>query len=241
MDAARPGPAAEPALIAQVTALVKTFERPGVLRRLVGSIRRLYPGLRIVVVDDSRMATRLEGVQTIEMPYDTGISAGRNEGIRHVTTPYVFLLDDDFVLSRRTRLAPAVALMERHPEIDVMGGHVIDLPFYRKRRSADGFLFPTDQQPRAPIGTTIGGLEVRAKVPNYFLARTDRLATVGWDSRLKLVEHADFFTRALGVLTTVLNPRLTCLHARTPFAVDYRARRDSTEAARAILADKWKR
>ena len=34
------------------------------------------------------------------MPYDSGISAGRNEGLRHVTTKYVLLLDDDLVFFR---------------------------------------------------------------------------------------------------------------------------------------------
>lgn len=146
LDAASARPATDAAVIKGVTALVKTFERPLILRRLVDSIQRLYPGVPVVVVDDSRTPARLESVETIEMPYDSGISAGRNEGLRHVTTRYVLLLDDDFVLSRRTRLGDALALMEQHPEIDIMGGTVIDLPFYRKRRSADGFVFPTDSR-----------------------------------------------------------------------------------------------
>ena len=39
-----------------ITVVVKTFERPECLRRLVSSIRRFYPGIPVFVVDDSREA-----------------------------------------------------------------------------------------------------------------------------------------------------------------------------------------
>src|SRR5512135_3037965 len=37
-----------------LTAIVKTFERPQVLQRLLDGIRRAYPSLQVIVVDDSR-------------------------------------------------------------------------------------------------------------------------------------------------------------------------------------------
>ena len=125
-----------------VTALVKTFERPHILRRLVASMKRLYPALPIVVVDDSREPSSLAEVHTIPMPYDSGISAGRNEGLKHVRTPYVLVLDDDFVFYRHTRLGPALDVMGRQPEIDIMGGRVIDLPLMRPRAAARGGHLP---------------------------------------------------------------------------------------------------
>jgi hypothetical protein len=214
---------ANEALLGKLTALVKTFERPRILRRLVASIKRLYPNLGVVVVDDSREPTPLDGVINVTMPFDSGVAAGRNEGLRHVTTKYVLVLDDDVVFYRRTRLGHALALMERYPQIDIMGGQLIELPFFKARVSADVLeaIFPTDARPAVPIGSSIGGLTVCAKVPNFFLARRDRLSLVPWDPELKRVEHADFFTRALGVLTTVFNPSLKCIHARTPFDAEY--------------------
>jgi hypothetical protein len=225
LDALAPSTMDDEPLDGQMTALVKTFERPHILRRLVASIRRLYPALPIVVVDDSREPVSLAGVKTVTMPYDSGISAGRSEGLRHVTTPYVLVLDDDFVFYRRTRLGPALALMERHPEIDIMGGQVIDLPLLRVRPLPHGAVFPTAATPLVPIGSLLGGLRVVAKVPTFYVARRDRLALVGWNPRLKRLDHADFFTRALGVVTTVFNPELRCLHARTPFDTEYMRKR----------------
>jgi Glycosyl transferase family 2 len=241
LDRLAPPPDREAPLVRELTAVVKTFERPHVLRRLVASIKRLYPGLKIVVVDDSRSPVPLEGVETIEMPYDSGISAGRNEGLRHVTTRYVLLLDDDIILFRRTGLGAALALMERYVEIDIMGGQLIELPSLRPRPPAHltGTVFATDATPRLPIGTSVGDLSVCAKVSNFFVARRDRLALVPWDPQLKRMEHADFFTRALGVLATVFNPELKCLHARTPLDAAYMAKRLDVTASRQILADRY--
>jgi glycosyl transferase family 2 len=243
LDALASAPAGEGegSLLPELTAVIKTFERPRVVRRLVASIRRLYPALRILVVDDSREPVALEGADTITMPYDSGIGAGRNEGLRHVTTRYVLVLDDDYVFTRHTRLGDALALMERYPEIDIMGGQLVDLPLYTSRplREVAGSIFPTDAEPRTPIGSSLGGLLVCEKVPTFFIGRAHRVALVSWDPSLKRIDHGDFFTRALGVLTTTFNPDLRCLHARTPFDDRYMAKRLDLEASRKILEKRY--
>lgn len=240
LDALPNRAAVDDPLIAQATALIKTFERPRTLARLLKSIRRLAPSLEVVVVDDSRTPRPTPGVRTITLPYDSGLSAGRNAGLRHVRTKYVLLLDDDLVLFRGTGLGAALALMERHPEIDIMGGALIDLPFLTARSLPEmaGSVLG-EATPLHPIGSHVGGLRVCAKVPNFFVARRERLALVPWDPRLKRREHADFFARATGVLTTVFNPRLRCLHARTPFDVDYMTKRLDLAEANAILAERY--
>jgi hypothetical protein len=230
--------------IEELTALVKTFERPHVVQRLVASIKRLYPSLNVIVVDDSREPTQLAGVagvRTIALPYDTGVSAGRNEGLKHVSTPYVLVLDDDFVFYRGTRLAPALALMERHPDVDIMGGQLIDLPLFRARPLPEGAIFATAAAPLVPLGSLVGGMRVVDKVPTFFVARTERLALVRWDPQLKRIDHADFFTRALGVLTTVFNPELKCLHARTPFDANYMNKRMDFAASLEVLEQRYGR
>lgn len=59
-----------------------------------------------------------------------------------------------------------------------------------------------------------------------------------WEPRLKRMEHADFFTRAYGILTTVFNPQLKSLRAPTPFDAAYmRTRMDLEEASR-FLAER---
>lgn len=84
--------AQNPALLEKLTAVIKTFERPLALDRLLKSIRRMYPLLHVIVVDDSQDPAPAEGVQTIVLPLDSGVSAGRREGLRHVATEYVMYL-----------------------------------------------------------------------------------------------------------------------------------------------------
>ena len=222
-----------------LTAIVKTFERPRLLRRLLASIMRTYPSLKVIVVDDSSDPTKSSGAETIFMPYDSGVSVGRNEALRHVTTKYVMVLDDDFVFYRHTDLEASLAVMENHPEIDIVGGEVIDLPLFETGDYSREALFPTDAEATMPRGTSLGGLPVYDKTPNFFIARTDRIRLVGWDPELRRVDHADFFTRAKGVLTTVFNQNMKCLHARTPFDSAYMRKREEVERDLEILRDRY--
>lgn len=225
----------------RVTAVIKTFERPRQVRRLVRSIRRIHPELPIIVVDDSRDPVDLEEFDDLEMlvlPYNTGISAGRNAALERITTPYALFLDDDFVFCRRTHLAEPLAAMDANPTIDIMGGQVANLPDFSVNDYEDAPLFPGAAAPAVPFGSTIGGLRVYPKVANFLLARADRLRLVGWSDELKLLEHRDFFTRAAGVLVTVYNPRWRVLHARNPFDRSSPARVENERAAGLVL---WQR
>src|SRR6266511_3252479 len=241
LDAFAPLPTIDDPLLQELTAVIKTFERPKVVRRLVESITRRYPSLRIIVVDDSRKPVRLDGADTLTMPYDSGIAAGRNAGLQHVVTRYALILDDDYVFSRHTLLGPALALMEEYAEIDIMGGQLVELPYYgvRPLSEAAGRIFATVATPRIPLGSSIGGLSVCEKVPTFFIGRRDRLALVGWHPSLKRIDHGDFFTRAQGVLTTVFNPALRCFHARTPFDDHYMAKRMDLADSRRILEERY--
>ena len=226
-------------ILENLTAIIKTFERPKILRRLLASIKRLYPELKIIVADDSRQPIELDDVQVIALPYDSGIAAGRNAGLKQAATKYVLILDDDFVFYRATQLESALLTMEQHSEIDIMGGEVIYLPLFKKLGYRHEFIFPTEALPTQLPGSRIAGLPVYDKVPNFFIARAERLQIVGWDPNLKKLEHADFFTRAKGVLTTVFNAELKCLHARTPFDSAYMQHRNDIASSEAILDEKY--
>jgi glycosyltransferase involved in cell wall biosynthesis len=236
---ALPAIPADRSLDDQLTVVVKTFERPATLRRLIASIRRGYPSLPIIVADDSREPTRLPGVETIVLPYDSGVSAGRQAALSLVHTPFVVVLDDDFVFLRTTALAPAVAKLARNPTIDILGGQLIDLPLLRVRQPPLGQIFATQAHPLVPIGSTIDGLLVCDKVANFYVARTERLRLVGWDAALRRIDHADFFTRALGVLVSVFDRELRALHAQTPFDASYMAHRTDVAHDMALLAARW--
>ena len=222
----------------KLTAVIKTFERPKTLRRLLKSIRALYPGLRIIVVDDSKAPVESAGVETLTLPYDSGVSVGRNAALERVTTDYLLLLDDDFIFNRHTRVLPVLRKLEQHTEIDIIGGDVIYLPFYRRIDYQQATLYPTNATPVIEPGSEIGGLVIMDKVANFYIARTASLRRIRWDPLLKRMEHADFFTRAKGVLVTAFDKEFRTLHARTPFDQAYMRKRLDLDEARRVV---WKK
>ena len=222
-----------------VTVVIKTFERPKELKRLTESIKRFYPDMKIIVVDDSRDPSKIEGVKTICMPYDSGVSAGRNLAVSAVETKYLLLLDDDFIFYRKTDLGPAVKKMDKYAEIDILGGEVVDLPLYTSAEYKQASLHPTIQGPTMPYGSTIGGMAVQDKVANFYIGRTERIKQVGWDDHIKRLDHADFFTRAKGVLTSVSDPEFKVLHAQTPFNKTYMNKRNAFKEDQKLIFEKY--
>lgn len=82
-------------LYAKVTLIIKTFEREPCLLPYIKSVREFYPGLRILVADDSRQIAETEEAMSainnlsyFALPFDTGVSAGRNFLLDHVGRPF---------------------------------------------------------------------------------------------------------------------------------------------------------
>ena len=235
LDARWPHEATPASFLTSVTAIVKTFERPRLLERLIASLKLHFPALSIIVADDSRRPTELPGVRTLCLDYDVGVSAGRQAALAQVQSELTWVLDDDFIVYRGTLLARVVRTLREQPELDLVGGRVIDLPLGTARGSPKDNVYPTDRLPLVALGTRLGAAVVCDKVPNFFVARTERLRRVGWDARLKRVEHGDFFTRARGVLVTGFDEQFSCLHAQTPFDSAYMSKREDYAADEALL------
>ncbi len=222
-----------------ITIVVKTFDRPRKVRRLVRSIRRCLPGMRIVVVNDGPKAFQFPGVDVVTLPFNSGVSMGRRLALEQVATPLFLTLDDDFVISRRTDLGRAVATMQGNAEIDILGGAVINLPDLTIVDYSTVRLLPGHAEPIHPGGSRIAGLPVRLKVPNFFMGRTERVAKVGWDDELKFLDHADLFSRACGRLVTVQDSKFLVFHGRNPFDRSSPERLANLKESRRLLAERW--
>jgi GT2 family glycosyltransferase len=189
------------------TVIMKTFHRPETAALAASRVRRYYPEIRLLVADDGRedLAFRHPQAETLRLPFDCGVSKGRNALLERVETGFFVLMDDDHFMSRHTRLDRMLAILERE-RLDILACHV-----YRRKRHTDR-LFPkrklddffrdfsleagtlTMRQAQGPVTR---GYRVCDVVENFFVARTERVRAIGgWDERLKLVEHVDFFMRA---------------------------------------------
>ncbi|GAG84015.1 unnamed protein product, partial [marine sediment metagenome] len=107
----------------KVTAIIKTFERPKVLDRLIRSIRRFYPDLAMIVADDSFRAKSRHDVETLRLNPDVGLSSGRNALLNCVKTPYFILLDDDLEFTAETNIERLLTIVESEADIALAAGN----------------------------------------------------------------------------------------------------------------------
>jgi len=228
-----------------VTVLVKTFERPVCLRRLVASIRRYYPSIPIVVVDDSRepLDPAPDGVtRYFHLPFNSaGLAGGRNFGLRHVETEYVLISDDDMVFGRKTDLGKLLATLETTPFDVVSCGWMDHDPWTGVRRGFrhwEGTLDVDDRVLFHRYGVARGkldGLRVYDTVHSFLMAGVRRLGPDPWNERLKVQEHTEFSLslKERGLLSTI-HPDVVVYH-HPEFPEQYDARR----AARPTYYDLW--
>jgi len=196
-----------------VTAIVKTFERPGSLGRLIDSLRAFFPNLKILVADDSSKPYPRNDVEYHILPYDVGVSTGRNYLLKKVQTKYAALFDDDHVCTKHTRIDRMVEIMERNP-LDLVAGDFIN--YGRHRSCYHGLLQIDGSACHVFIGKNrgqINGFPLFDITNNFFVARTEKLREVLWDEEIKFArEHADFFLRCRNKLNITYSPNFSVNH-----------------------------
>jgi len=220
--------------------IVKTFERPTTVRRLIRTARRIFEG-RIIVADDSRVPlTDLgDGVEIVALPFNVGLSAGRNAALDRVETEYVFVTDDDTVFTVASDIVAMMQYLDDHPEVDLIAIQLVNLPWwYAIDNTAQG-LYPGAAPPLRQTGEMIGGAMVVPKAENVFLARTASIKAIRWDDDLRLVEHKDFFSRASGRLVCVQADGVRAYHAKSPHNAFYMQHRLDVMPSFAIANRKW--
>jgi len=193
-----------------LTAIIKTFERPKALDRLLASMRRHVPQLRVIVADDSFTPRPRTDVPYVQLPPDVGLSAGRNALVDRVETPYFLLLDDDVEFTDESTIQRLLDIV-RSGQADLAGGEM-----YRAKKKFGGLWTKIKETPFHGL-LALGGGELRMLrgwrgsiegfahdqpaydcdiTHNFFVARTDAVSQVGgWDEELKVEEHAEFFVR----------------------------------------------
>jgi len=174
--------------------LIKSFMRPESLKRLVLSIRKYYPNIKISVVDDSPVPVECPDCEIHRLPVDSGISVSRNFLLKLVKAPFFVLCDDDFVFVGATRLEELQRVMEIDDEIAIVGGRIIDMPGY-KLRSGPARLSRDKQVVTILNLPESDDLVECDSTSNFFMGRTVffRENNIEWDEKLKVEEHIIFF------------------------------------------------
>ena len=195
--------------VEDVTILIKTFIRPDVCQRLLDSIRVFYPTVPVVIVNDGDGEVwDDEYTTTVLMDFDSGSSAGRNEGVKHIKTKYTVLCDDDFVFVDGTDLQLWKELIVES-ELDLLGGRLLRAFEWQWGVFTGG---PQNKQTKKPIKVLENGVVVSELVLNFFIADTDVLIKHPWDSQRKTNEHSLYFYNYRGKLNVGWTERVTVDH-----------------------------
>ncbi|QDT05461.1 Glycosyl transferase family 2 [Rubripirellula lacrimiformis] len=182
-----------------VTFGITTFNRPGLVRRLVESIRLRYPRVRIVVADNGNVHARLpDDVEVLRMPFDCGLSRARNALIDHLQTDYLLILEDDFLFTEETQIEPMREVLQADETIGAVGGairgadsrvtcYALDIEVCRRTMRV--------REAIHRVEVTASGIAYRLcdMVWNFALFRREMLAEHRWVDKLKIGEHCPFF------------------------------------------------
>ncbi len=194
---------------------IKTFMRAPTLWRTIEAMKTYCPyPYRLYIADDGPQDDdkryryqqfQAEGHEIIPLPFDCGISAGRNSIVKAAHEDYVLIADDDIALADKESLPNMKAVLDSAPEIGVVAAVIKGEggAYFASEGYAKGVRFERmgNMLKRTPASQYIlrvgenGPLYVLAEqVPNFFLAKREVFNEVMWDQKIKVeFEHVDWF------------------------------------------------
>ena len=170
-----------------ITIIIKTMNRYKKTNIFINSIRKKY-NLPIIVVDDGHNVQDnfYNGVKYIKIPFDSGLSKGRNTAVAHVRTEFVLVVDDDFLFTDNVDLLYAKNLLH---DVDIVSGSLDGKTYAADLRYIDNTLHICEG-----IVTKYNDKCYKTRrVLNLFLTRTSFLRLHPWEERRKLQEHTWWF------------------------------------------------
>ena len=232
-----------------VTFIYKSFERQKLAKNLYKSIQSYYPGVKVVIADDSTEPLDLTGenLEIIQLPFNSGLSIGLNRALERVTTPFVVRLDDDEMLTPFTKVERQIKFLREHPEMDLVGILPYNLPKYRSLKKVAELFYnqPMNYAPKKLIIPHLTEIDethvVVAKTPNIFVARTDKIKEIGYDDNIRMIDHNEFFYRAAGNIVSVLDKTAFVLHFRNWFDTHYNKYRSDYQGDVVYIREKMRK
>jgi len=155
-----------------------------------------------MVVDDGYVsvekASLAPKIDYQSMPFDSGLSAKRNVGLKKCQTKYLLLGCDDFDFGTpeaKTGILKLIEMLDTY-QVDVASGRVNNYTYegFIEYKPGDYFrqYFPKDKHDGPPA--QIGGAILCDITINYYLIRIDSMRNMLWDEKMKIGgEHGEWF------------------------------------------------
>jgi len=192
---------------------IKTFMREETLFRVLDSIEKHFPySHRLYIADDGDISEEkeyryqqleAEGHVIIKLPFNSGISLGRNAITKRAEEDYILIMDDDIMLEDSESIERMKKILDSRDDIGLCAGTIYQEggePFGGKDYSR-GLRLEIDRnvlfrhRSTGNLSKLDGTLFNYAdQVVNFFLAKREIFNDVRWDNRIKIeYEHMDFF------------------------------------------------
>jgi GT2 family glycosyltransferase len=198
----------------EIAIIIPTFIRDSKLMTEVASIKKYLPKDRCrIYIGDQGTETvektkfykglEKEGHKVFQLPYNCGLSYARNFLIKQSTEPYIFLIDDDFLMTKKTNLSLFIRVLLTKPNIGLVGGELANREnynynliydkkngklIYAKQRAEQRLSIRSYLQESIPFSYS-------DSILNFFLAKREVFNDIEWDNHLPLCEHTDFMLR----------------------------------------------
>ena len=206
----------------EVTIVIKTLDRYVCLKPLIKSVIKKYKNIPIIIGDDSQVSCKKQvekdfpnnkNIIVYELPYDCGLSYGRNFLVNKVKTKYFCLCDDDFIFDKKSDLEGALNILKEN-NLDIIGGYFRNYKIInsykdyiiRFGQKIFHYELPTNYIAKLKEENHVLYVDYRKKdfpdyeevdiVHNFFIAKTESIKNHPWDEELKLQEHTAFFYSA---------------------------------------------
>lgn len=191
------------------TICMKTIYRRKLLKEHLKFIRSKYPTIKIIIADDSDkdyiketkeyIKEYLKGnTEYIELPFDSGLSMGRNECVKKVKTPFIILTDDSRAINTDFKILKNVVDFLKNNEHGLVTGFTPERKgkfrsFIKDYRLKDNSIKEVNIDNNKNIKYKDLEFVNIGRGNNTFIAKTKVLKNHGWDEKLKIGEHRTFF------------------------------------------------
>ena len=194
-----------------ITICMKTLYRRRLLKEHLKFIRKKLPNIKVIISDDSdeeyiketknEIKQYLDKNTTyIELPFDSGLSKGRNECVKLVTTPYIILTDDSRTIDiSNKKLIEFINFLEKNREYSLITGYCPQRSGIYRHFTKE-YYFDDEKKIKEKDIDKSKGIKYNnftfykiGRGNNTFIARTKVLKENKWNDKMKVGEHRTFF------------------------------------------------
>ena len=214
----------------KVSICVKTLYRSKAIGKFVKDTRKILPNITIIIADDSDDEYKKINKKSIQdaspydpniiyipLPYDSGLSKGRNECVKRVNTPYTIITDDTRPINNNYDVYRLVDYLDKNKQYDMITGYIPERYGVDKAYTnifdyiiINGKKIDSQQTILKMMDNLNNKIEIKTyninKINkdgyyitdigvNAFITKTDILKKYPWNDNLKIGEHELFFLK----------------------------------------------